>query len=60
MAAGMERMQCFVSFPDENATMILIGNKYNRNIYNAAKAAYNLFGNYLPGESQQYDDQRPG
>ena len=49
----------FVRFPDENATMILIGNRYNRNIYNAAKKAYNLFGNYLPGESQQYDDSGP-
>jgi len=49
----------FVRFPDENATMILIGNKYNRNIYNAAREAYNLFGNYLPGGSQQYDDSGP-
>jgi len=46
----------FVRFPEENATMILIGNKYNRNIYQAAAKAYNIFGNYLPGESQQYDD----
>jgi len=49
----------FVRFPDENATMILIGNKYNRNIYNAAREAYNLFGNYLPGGSKQYDDSGP-
>ena len=46
----------FVRFIDENATMIIIGNRYNRNIYNAARTAYNLFGNYLPGQSQQYDD----
>ena len=39
--------------------MILIGNRYNRNIYNAAREAYNLFGNYLPGGSQQYDDSGP-
>ena len=49
----------FVRFPDENATMILIGNKYNRNIYHAAAKAYNIFGNYLPGQSQQYDDSGP-
>ena len=49
----------FVRFPEENATMILIGNRYNRNIYNSARKAYNLFGNYLPGESQQYDDSGP-
>ena len=42
----------FVRFPDENATMIIIGNKFNRNIYNSAKSAYNLFGNYLPGYDQ--------
>ena len=49
----------FVRFPDEKATMILIGNKYNRNIYSAAAKAYNIFGNYLPGQSQQYDDSGP-
>jgi CubicO group peptidase (beta-lactamase class C family) len=49
----------FVRFPDENATMIVIGNKYNRNIYNAAAKAYNIFGNYLPGQSHQYDDSAP-
>jgi len=46
----------FVRFPDENATMILIGNKYNRNIYYSAMKAYNLFGNYLPGQERQYDE----
>jgi CubicO group peptidase (beta-lactamase class C family) len=49
----------FVRFPDENATMILIGNKYNRNIYHAAAKAYNIFGNYRPGQNQQYDDSGP-
>jgi CubicO group peptidase (beta-lactamase class C family) len=49
----------FVRFPEENATMIIIGNKYNRNIYHAAAKAYNIFGNYLPGQSQQYDDSGP-
>ncbi len=46
----------FVRFPDENATMIVIGNKYNRNIYNSAAKAYNLFGIYNPRLNQQYDD----
>ena len=46
----------FVRFPDENATMIVIGNKYNRNIYHAAAKAYNLFGVYNPRLNQQYDD----
>ena len=49
----------FVRFPDENATMIVIGNKYNRNIYNSAAKAYNIFGNYMPGLNQQYDDSGP-
>ena len=49
----------FVRFPEENATMIVIGNKYNRNIYHAAAKAYNIFGNYLPGQSQQYDENAP-
>jgi len=48
----------FVRFPDENATMILIGNKYNRNIYYAARTAYNLFGNYVPGQDQN-DETEP-
>lgn len=46
----------FVRFPQDNATMIVIGNKYNSNIYHSAAKAYNIFGNYLPGQSQQYDD----
>jgi CubicO group peptidase (beta-lactamase class C family) len=47
----------FVRFPDENATMILIGNKYNRNIYYAARTAYNLFGSYLPGQDKDDDNE---
>ena len=46
----------FVRFPDENATMIIIGNKYSSSIYNSARKAYNLFGNYLPGYQKPEDD----
>lgn len=46
----------FVRFPDENATMIVIGNKYNSNIYHSAAKAYNLFGVYNPRLNQEYDD----
>lgn len=46
----------FVRFPDENATMIIIGNKYNSNIYNAARKAYDLFGNYTPGSKNRQID----
>jgi hypothetical protein len=37
--------------------MIIIGNKFNRNIYNSAREAYNLFGNYLAGQDQQNDEE---
>jgi CubicO group peptidase (beta-lactamase class C family) len=49
----------FVRFPDENATMIIIGNKYNSSIYNSARKAYNLFGSYTPdsnNKSEEADD----
>jgi CubicO group peptidase (beta-lactamase class C family) len=41
---------------DERATIIIIGNKFNRNIYHAGYTGYNLFGNYLPGYNQPDDD----
>jgi CubicO group peptidase (beta-lactamase class C family) len=46
----------FVRFIDENATMIIIGNKYSSHIYSSAMKAYNLFGNYLPGYQKPDDD----
>lgn len=36
----------FVRLIEEQATIIVIGNKFNRNIYTAARKAYDLFGNY--------------
>jgi CubicO group peptidase (beta-lactamase class C family) len=33
--------------PEDNVTIIVIGNRYNSNIYNVAKASYNLFGDYV-------------
>jgi CubicO group peptidase (beta-lactamase class C family) len=45
----------FVRFADENATMIIIGNKYNSNIYNSARKAYNLFGSYTPDSNNKPD-----
>ena len=47
----------FVRFPEENATMIVIGNRYNRNIYHSAMKAYNIFGEYLPGSSHYSDEE---
>jgi CubicO group peptidase (beta-lactamase class C family) len=33
--------------PEDNVTIIVIGNRYNSNIYNVARASYNLFGDYI-------------
>ena len=46
----------FVRFADENATMIIIGNKYNSNIYNSARKAYNLFGSYTPDSKNRQEE----
>lgn len=37
----------FARLTDEKATIIILGNKYNRNIYRAAHLAYDIFGEYL-------------
>jgi CubicO group peptidase (beta-lactamase class C family) len=34
---------------DEDVTIIIIGNRYNSNIYNVARKAYDLFGDYQQG-----------
>ncbi|SHE84651.1 serine hydrolase domain-containing protein [Flavisolibacter ginsengisoli] len=36
----------FARLPEENATIIILSNKYNTNVYTTAKKLYNLFGNY--------------
>lgn len=46
----------FVRFPEDNATMIIIGNKFNRNIYNSAKKAYDLFGGYTPDSNNKEEE----
>jgi CubicO group peptidase (beta-lactamase class C family) len=43
----------FARLTDEKATVIILGNKYNSNIYKSARLAYDLFGNYL----QSGDDE---
>lgn len=50
----------FVRFADENATMIIIGNKYNSNIYNSARKAYDLFGSYTSGKNGKQEDSDEG
>jgi CubicO group peptidase (beta-lactamase class C family) len=36
----------FARLTDEKATIIILGNKFTRNIYNAAHFCYDIFGNY--------------
>ncbi|HEX2608186.1 MAG TPA: serine hydrolase domain-containing protein [Flavisolibacter sp.] len=36
----------FARLTDEKATIIILSNKYNQNVYTSAKKLYNLFGNY--------------
>ena len=36
----------FARLTDENATIIILSNRYNTNVYTAAKKLYNIFGNY--------------
>ena len=36
----------FARLTDENATIIILSNRYNMNVYTAAKKLYNIFGNY--------------
>ncbi len=40
----------FARLVDEGVTIIILGNKYNSNIYTSARKAYDLFGNYLDDE----------
>jgi CubicO group peptidase (beta-lactamase class C family) len=37
----------FARLPDENATIIIIGNKFDRRIYTAGYRCFDIFGNYF-------------
>ena len=46
----------FARLPNEKATIIIIGNKFNPNIYSSAKKAYDIFGEYMqlsPDEDEE-------
>ena len=47
----------FVRLIDEKATIVIIGNKFNRNIYTAAKEAYDIFGEYFSKDSSNKIDE---
>ena len=39
----------FAKLPDEDVTIVVIGNRYDVNIYSVARKAYDLFGEYQQG-----------
>jgi hypothetical protein len=39
----------FAKLTDEDVTIIVIGNRYDVNIYNSARKAYDIFGDYEQG-----------
>jgi CubicO group peptidase (beta-lactamase class C family) len=47
----------FARLLDEKATIIVIGNRYNNNIYRSARGAYDLFGDYLQQSNNEEDDE---
>jgi CubicO group peptidase (beta-lactamase class C family) len=43
----------FARLTDEKVSIIILGNKYNSNIYTTARKAYDLFGNYLQEDDEE-------
>jgi len=54
----------FTRLIDERVTIIVLGNKFNRAIYNSAYNSYDLFGNYFhndgTGEDEDDENRDPG
>jgi CubicO group peptidase (beta-lactamase class C family) len=46
----------FARLMDEKVTIIILGNKFNRAIYNAAHHCYDLFGDYQQRKSEDPDE----
>jgi CubicO group peptidase (beta-lactamase class C family) len=46
----------FARLVDEKVTIIILGNKYNSNIYRTASKTYNLFGDYDQNRNNKDDD----
>lgn len=49
----------FARLTDEKVTIIILGNKYNRNIYSSASGSYDLFGHYRDTNAADEDDGSP-
>ncbi|RYG44383.1 MAG: class A beta-lactamase-related serine hydrolase, partial [Chitinophagaceae bacterium] len=47
----------FARLMDEKATVIILGNKFNRNIYTTAHKCYDLFGNYMQGNEGEEETE---
>jgi len=48
----------FARLQSEKATIIIIGNRYNSNIYLSAKKAYDLFGAGTGGDASEDDEDK--
>jgi CubicO group peptidase (beta-lactamase class C family) len=46
----------FARLIDEKVTIIILGNKFNRAIYDAAQQSYKLFGEYAPGSDDDTEE----
>ena len=49
----------FARLIDQQVTIIILGNKFNRNIYSAAHKAYDLFGDYGSGSGEGEEEPIP-
>jgi CubicO group peptidase (beta-lactamase class C family) len=47
----------FVRLRDEQATIIITGNRFTSMIYSAAHGAYKFFGDYLPGAGEDEENE---
>lgn len=49
----------FARLTDEKVTIIILGNKFTRSIYNSARKSYDLFGNYSgDNDEEEADDEK--
>ncbi len=46
----------FARLIDEKAVIIILGNKYSKSMYEAAKHSYDIFGNYMQTDSSEDED----
>jgi len=46
----------FTRLIDEKVTIIILGNRFNRNIYNAGYLCYDIFGDYWQRQAKEEED----